>query len=150
MIAGCFSYPKHIYAVNVLHYINNVRNAGIDEVRLVIRALYIQLKIEPDIDGVGHLYLNQVRAGDFGENAAWWMLMILAFNINAAMKRLALGESWARRRLKALRFHLIKLPGRVISGSRRLKVRLAEGHPSFKLLLSARRNISALAGAAPS
>ena len=92
---------------------------------------------------------GKLPSGDFGENAAWWMFMILAFNINAAMKGLALGQGWARRRLKALRFHLIKLPGRVVSGSR-LKVRLAEGHPSFQLLLAARRNISALAAAAPS
>lgn len=93
---------------------------------------------------------GRLPSGDFGENAAWWMFMILAFNLNAAMKLLALGDGWRRRRMKALRFHLIKLPGRVVSGSRRLKVRLAEGHPSFQLLLGARRNISALAAAAPS
>ena len=93
---------------------------------------------------------GQLPSGDFGENAAWWMFMILAFNINAAMKNLVLGQGWARRRMKALRFHLIKLPGRVVSGARRLKVRLAEGHPSFELLLSARQKISMLAAAAPS
>jgi len=27
----------------------------------------------------------------FGANAAWWQIMILAFNVNAAMKRLVLG-----------------------------------------------------------
>jgi len=93
---------------------------------------------------------GKLPSGDFGENAAWWMFMILALNLNAAMKGLVLGDGWASRRMKALRFHLIKLPGRVLSGSRRLKVRLARGHPSFNLLLSARRNISRLAAAAPS
>jgi hypothetical protein len=39
--------------------------------------------------------------------------MILAFNLNTAMKRLVLGESWVNRRMKALRFNLINLPGRV-------------------------------------
>ena len=36
-------------------------------------------------------------SGLFGANAAWWALTILAFNLNAAMKRLALGERWASR-----------------------------------------------------
>jgi hypothetical protein len=93
---------------------------------------------------------GKLPSDDFGENSAWWMFMILAFNLNASMKGLALGQGWARRRMKALRFHLIKLPGRVVSGSRRLKVRLAEGHPSLQLLLAARRNILVLAAAAPS
>ena len=93
---------------------------------------------------------GKLPSGAFGVNAAWWMFMILAFNLNAAMKGLALGEGWARRRMKALRFHLIKLPGRVVEGARRLKVRIAEGHPSFELLLEARRKISALVAAAPS
>ena len=98
----------------------------------------------------GDLAGGRLPSGDFGENAAWWMFMILSLNINAAMKRLVLGEGWARRRMKALRFHLINLPGRVLNGSRRLKVRIAEGHPSFELLLEARRKISAFAAAAPS
>jgi len=93
----------------------------------------------------GDLAGGKLPSGDFGENAAWWMFMILAYNLNAAMKSLALGQGWTRRRMKALRFHLIKLPGRVVSGARRLKVRLAEGHPSFPLLLSARHNILQLA-----
>lgn len=98
----------------------------------------------------GDLAGGKLPSGDFGENAAWWMFMILALNLNAAMKGLVLGGGWASRRMKALRFHLIKLPGRVSSGARRLKVRLARDHPSFKLLLAARRNISLLAAAAPS
>ena len=54
---------------------------------------------------------GQMPSGLFGANAAWWALSILAFNLNAAMKRLALGEGWASKRMKALRFHLIELPG---------------------------------------
>ena len=52
---------------------------------------------------------GQMPSGLFGANAAWWALTILAFNLNAAMKRLALGERWAAKRMKALRFHLIGL-----------------------------------------
>jgi hypothetical protein len=33
-------------------------------------------------------------SGDFGENAAWWWIMVLAFNLNAALKSLVLGGRW--------------------------------------------------------
>lgn len=33
---------------------------------------------------------GKLPSGDFGENAAWWWIMILALNLNAAMKRLVL------------------------------------------------------------
>ncbi len=77
--------------------------------------------------------------------AAWWALTILAFNLNAAMKRLALGESWAAKRMKALRFHLIGLPGRVISHARRRIIRLGGGTRALATILDARQKIRALA-----
>ena len=70
---------------------------------------------------------------------------LLSFNLNPAMKRLVLGEQWSSRRLKAVRFVLITLPGRVLRHARRLIIRLARGHPSYELLLRARQRISALA-----
>ena len=70
---------------------------------------------------------GQMPSGLFGANAAWWALMILAFNLNAAMKSLALGKRWATTRMKALRFHLIGLPGRVVNHARKLIIRLGGG-----------------------
>ncbi len=66
-------------------------------------------------------------SGLFGANAAWWAIMVLAHNLNAAMKRLVLGPAWVARRMKAMRFALIALPGRVIRRARRLIIRLAPG-----------------------
>ncbi|MCA1961356.1 MAG: transposase [Desulfomonile sp.] len=80
----------------------------------------------------------------FGVNAAWRQIMIVAFNVNWAMKRLVLGESWVRGRLKAIRFRLIRLPGRVLEHGRRLFVRLAGGHPSNELVFEARRRMACL------
>ena len=88
---------------------------------------------------------GQLPSGLFGANAAWWALAILAFNLNAAMKRLALGESWAAKRMKALRFHLIGLPGRVISHARRWIIRLGGGTRALATILDARQKIRALA-----
>ena len=70
---------------------------------------------------------------------------VLAFNLNSAMKRLVLGGQWVGKRLKAVRFVLIALPGRVVRHARRLIIRLARGHPSYELLLRVRQRILALA-----
>ena len=81
----------------------------------------------------------------FGANAAWWAIAVLALNLSSAMKRLVLGGQWVSRRLKAVRFALIALPGRVMRHARRLIIRLSRDHPSYELLLRARQNILALA-----
>jgi hypothetical protein len=91
---------------------------------------------------------GKLPSGKFGENAAWWFIMVLAHNLNAAMKNLVLQGSWVARRMKAIRFHLINLPGRVMEHARELSIRLAGNHPSFRELLKARMRIMEL-GCAP-
>jgi len=83
-------------------------------------------------------------SGLFGANAAWWQIMILAFNLNIAMKSLVLGGDWVKRRLKAIRFWLIKVPGRVLEHARSLIVRLVGRHPSSETLLEMRRRMKVL------
>jgi hypothetical protein len=75
--------------------------------------------------------------------------MIPAYNLNTAMKSPVLQGSWVVRRMKAIRFHLINLPGRVMDHARELSLRLAGNHPCycFKVLLRARMRIMALGGA---
>jgi hypothetical protein len=87
---------------------------------------------------------GKLPSADFGANAAWWWIMILAFNVNAMMKKLALGESWQPKRMKAIRFSLINLPGRVVKRSRRLIIRLTKNHPSLELLVEVRKKIAML------
>jgi len=84
-------------------------------------------------------------SGDFGENAAWWWITVLALNLNAAMKELVLGKGWVARRMKAMRFHLICLPARVIERSRQLFVRLSKAHPCYPWLVKIRCTIAKLA-----
>jgi hypothetical protein len=87
---------------------------------------------------------GKLPSGLFGANAAWWQTMILAFNLNVAMKRLVLGGDWVNRRMKAIRFWLINVPGRVLTHARSLVVRLAGGHPSNEILFEARRRMVCL------
>ena len=81
-----------------------------------------------------HLAGGRLPSAHFGANAAWWETMVLSFNLNALLKRLALPENWEPKRLKAIRFSLINVAGRVISRSRQLYVRLSSSHPAYQLL----------------
>lgn len=85
---------------------------------------------------------GRLPSGKFGENAAWWSVMALAFNLNSAMKRLVLKGSWATRRMKAIRFSLINLPGRVMTHARELIIRISGEQ---EILLATRQRIMELA-----
>jgi hypothetical protein len=61
--------------------------------------------------------------GGFGQNTAWWWIMLLALNLNALMKRVVLGGEWATRKMKAIRFALINIAGRIVRRSRELIIR---------------------------
>lgn len=84
---------------------------------------------------------GQFPSAQFGANAAWWQIMILAFNLNSLMKRLALPESWGSKRLKALRFGLINQAGRVVNHARQLLIRLSSSNPALMLFLGIRQRL---------
>jgi hypothetical protein len=63
---------------------------------------------------------GKLPCGGFGQNTAWWWIMLLALNLNTLMKRLVLGADWATRKMKAIRFVLILIPGRIITRNREL------------------------------
>lgn len=92
---------------------------------------------------------GKLPSGAFGENAAWWGIMLLAFNLHRAMQRLVLGPGWLGKRLKAMRFALITLPGRVVQHARGLLLRLSGGHPIYRVLLEGRQRMRALAQGPP-
>ncbi len=92
---------------------------------------------------------GRLPSGRFGANAAWWTHAVLACNLHAALRTLALGPAWAGKRMKAVRFALLGLPGRVVRHARRLIIQLGAGHPSCALLRSARRRILAVAHSPP-
>lgn len=85
---------------------------------------------------------GQLPSGQFGANAAWWQIMILAFNLNSLMQSMALPKSWESKRLKALRFGLINQAGRVLNHSRQLFVRLSHSNPAYQLLVWIRQQLS--------
>jgi hypothetical protein len=91
------------------------------------------------------LFGGKLPSGNFGENAAWWWITILAFNFNTAMKKFGLGPTFAAKRMKAIRFSLINLAGRIVDHARQCVIRLLKDHPSFPVLIEARQRIMRLA-----
>jgi hypothetical protein len=83
-------------------------------------------------------------SGKFGANAAWWGIMLLSYNLHAAMRLLALPGGLKNKRLKAIRFALIDAPALLVEHSRQLFVRLARGNPALEWLVEMRRLIRGL------
>lgn len=81
----------------------------------------------------------------FFANAAWWRLNTLAYNVLSAMKRKSLPAPWWSVRLKALRYHLLCIAGRVITHGRSLFLKITKDHPSFPLYKEARKKLFLLA-----
>ncbi len=99
----------------------------------------VHLVMKEDLAG------GKLPSGKFGVNAAWWQIMVLALNLAEVMKRLVLEGTWVKKRMKALRFHLINIAGRVIERGRQIRIRLSGEHPAFGLICQARKRIAALA-----
>jgi hypothetical protein len=79
--------------------------------------------------------------GRFFSNAAWWRLNCITYNIISVMKQKALPDAWARYRMKALRFFLIGVAGKVVRTGRRVYLRFS-GMPSIcEIFCEARRRL---------
>ena len=98
------------------------------------------------VEKVHDVLKNDLAAGvlpakRFFANAAWWRLNLIAYNVLSVMKRKALPQCWWPVRLKALRFHLLCIAGRIIEHGRRLFLKIAKHHPSFHLYREAREKL---------
>lgn len=87
---------------------------------------------------------GKLPSGKFGANAAWWQIMILALNVNEALKRLVLEKEWENKRMKAIRYHLINVAGQVLDIARGLIIKLSCAQTSLTTLINAREKIKML------
>ena len=83
-------------------------------------------------------------SGSFGENAAWWQMMVLALNLSAIMKRRVLKGEWEAKRMKAMRFGIINLPGSFVMHANRTWLKVSADEETFRTLVAARATIAAL------
>jgi hypothetical protein len=87
---------------------------------------------------------GMLPSGSFGENAAWWLMMVLAFNLSVILKRAVLGGEWANRRMKALRFRLLNLPGSFVMHANRTWLKVSADAETFETLVAARARIASM------
>ena len=87
---------------------------------------------------------GQFPSDKFGANAAWWHIMVLAFNLKALMQKLVLPKEMAKQRMKALRFHLINIAGCVVTHARRMLINVSHDPMVINLLQHIRKKLLAL------
>jgi len=92
---------------------------------------------------------GQFPSNKFGANAAWWQIMVLAFNLNSLTKALVLPKKLKKKRLKGLRFFIIHVAGQVIKHARGLFIKLSGGAETADMFYQTRQNIYNLANAPP-
>lgn len=88
---------------------------------------------------------GMMPSGRFGANAAWWWCSILTYNLHTILTRVAMDKDWHHKRMKAFRFHLINLPGRLVMSGNVLTLKLAINQNKFEWLLSIRMRLLAFA-----
>ena len=124
---------KSMHGVDVIHYLR--KRAGYSE--------HVHGTLKTDLAG------GRMPSGRFGANSAWWAISIMTANLIEALKRFALHQDHARIKLKRLRFLFLNIAARVTSSGRRLRVRIAEGHPALPQLYDARARLAELAEPPP-
>jgi hypothetical protein len=102
----------------------------------------LPFKCEEEKSGLGltalaglPVYLDMARVMDLAgsidrhvgvrkESQGWTdSQVVLALNLNAIMRQLVLGAEWATRKMKAIRYALVHIAGRIIRRSRELIIR---------------------------
>jgi len=87
---------------------------------------------------------GKLPAARFGSNAAWWRFNIMCHNMFLFLKAAALPARMHPMRPKALRFHLLNVPGLVLRHARRTILRMSAAHPGAVILGEARNKLYAL------
>ena len=79
-------------------------------------------------DGIGQLKvdfgLSRMPCSDLSANAVWIAIGILAFTIFALFKSLVLGGEWAVKKAKAVRYHILNVPGKLVRHAREFVLKL--------------------------
>jgi hypothetical protein len=92
------------------------------------------------------LAAGSLPSNAFGVNAAWWAVVVLAYNLHALLEKLAMPKDLVGSRFKRLRFHLINVPARLVTHARRCCVRYFQA-ATLHLVQFIRGEIAALGAA---
>jgi hypothetical protein len=87
--------------------------------------------------------MEQMTSGEFGANALWFALGVLASNLAQAMKLLFLDPEWKSKTIATLRWQLVETAGRLVRHGRQLILWLAASAEKYHIFLRLRERIRA-------
>lgn len=111
------------------------------ELDLTMRA---HAHVEDHIQRLKESGLTRFPFTSFEANANWLMTVAMAGDLVRWFQLLCLEGRWRDARPKALRWEIFHAPGRLVRGARSVVVRLLEGWPTARQLLSAYQRIVSL------
>jgi hypothetical protein len=111
------------------------------ELDLTMRA---HAHVEDHIQRLKESGLTRFPFTKFEANANWLMTVAMAADLVRWFQLLCLGGSWRDARPKALRWEIFHAPGRIVRSARRVVVRLLDGWPTARQLLTAYQRIALL------
>jgi hypothetical protein len=111
------------------------------ELDLTMRA---HAHVEDHIQRLKESGLTRFPFTSFEANANWLMTVAVAADLVRWFQLLCLEGRWRDARPKALRWEIFHAPGRIVRGARRVIVRLLDGWPTARQLLSAYQRIALL------
>jgi hypothetical protein len=111
------------------------------ELDLTMRA---HAHVEDHIQRLKESGLTRFPFTSFEANANWLMTVAMAADLARWFQLLCLDGRWRDARPKALRWEIFHAPGRIVRSARRVVVRLLEGWPTARQLLSAYQRINLL------
>ncbi len=84
--------------------------------------------------------LSHVPCDDFGGNAVWFGLTILAYNLFMASKIFLFPDSWMRKTIRTVRYEFIHMAGKLLSRGRQLILRICSTlRETFEIYMEARQ-----------
>ncbi len=91
--------------------------------------------------------MDKMPCGEFGANAVFFRLGVIAYNLMVALKHLGLPEDWQNKTIKTLRWQLLNIAGKVVKHSGQLILKLAGiSDEIFNIFVQARKRYSSLCG----
>ena len=72
--------------------------------------------------------MDHLPCGSEQGNALFFRIGVLAYNLSVMFKLDVLPEKWQRYQIKTVRWQLSQVAGKVVSGSRYLKLKISENY----------------------
>ncbi len=91
--------------------------------------------------------MDKMPCGQFGANAVFFRLGVIAYNLMVGLKFMALPEDWHTKTIKTLRWQLLNIAGKVVNHAGQIILKLAGiSDEIYNIFVQARKRYSCLCG----